>query len=408
MEHQTSTSISPYFDAEYVIPHELGHQWAGDNVTCSPVNHMWLNEGFASYSEVLYFEFQYGPETAKSWLGSQRHLSAGSPYVENLETDDVFDGETVYDKGSWLVHMLRHQMGDEMFFTAMDDYFHTSEYAGGSANTEQLSDFLSQYYGSDLSWFFDAWVYQEGQPNYKYSYRSEADPEKSGYQVDFFLAQQNLDGIFPMNVEIAAYAGDFDTLMRVWNGSIGDYYQFHFPNPPDSFIVDPDDKILRTAGQVPFTMHISVADVPDCYYGVPFSFTFSAVGGTPPYTWQKTLGQFPYGLTLNQSTGELSGTPGWKAEYYFKIKCTDSSVPALTEERTYTVIVTDPIPESGDCDGSGEIDIDDIIFLINYVFAGGPAPNPLSVGDVNCSSFIDIDDIVYLINYVFGGGPAPC
>lgn len=68
----------------------------------------------------------------------------------------------------------------------------------------------------------------------------------------------------------------------------------------------------------------------------------------------------------------------------------------------------------GDANASGgdpAVDIDDIVFLINYVFGGGPAPVPLAAGDANCSGgdpAVDIDDIVYLINYVFGGGPAPC
>ncbi len=62
----------------------------------------------------------------------------------------------------------------------------------------------------------------------------------------------------------------------------------------------------------------------------------------------------------------------------------------------------------GDCNGSGAITISDAVFLINYIFAGGAAPNPLYVGDLNCSSAISISDVVYLINYIFSGGPPPC
>ncbi|MCK4657406.1 MAG: hypothetical protein KAT85_10235, partial [candidate division Zixibacteria bacterium] len=62
----------------------------------------------------------------------------------------------------------------------------------------------------------------------------------------------------------------------------------------------------------------------------------------------------------------------------------------------------------GDCDGSGEIDIDDVVFLINYIFSSGPAPDPIEVGDADCSGEIDIDDVVYLIAYIFSSGPAPC
>lgn len=62
----------------------------------------------------------------------------------------------------------------------------------------------------------------------------------------------------------------------------------------------------------------------------------------------------------------------------------------------------------GDADGSGGIDIDDVVYLIAYIFTGGPAPDPLDAGEVDCSGSIDIDDVVYLIAYIFTGGPAPC
>lgn len=75
-----------------------------------------------------------------------------------------------------------------------------------------------------------------------------------------------------------------------------------------------------------------------------------------------------------------------------------------------TMTITDPSQEflCGDVDDSGGVDIDDIVFLINFVFSGGIAPNPAESGDVDCSGGIDIDDIVYLIQFVFGGGPQPC
>jgi len=62
----------------------------------------------------------------------------------------------------------------------------------------------------------------------------------------------------------------------------------------------------------------------------------------------------------------------------------------------------------GDADGSGAVDIDDAVYLIQYIFAGGPAPVPIESGDSDCSGDVDIDDVVYLINYIFGGGNTPC
>ena len=62
----------------------------------------------------------------------------------------------------------------------------------------------------------------------------------------------------------------------------------------------------------------------------------------------------------------------------------------------------------GDADGSGSVDISDAVQLISYIFAGGPAPYPLTSGDANCDAAVDISDAVYLITYIFAGGPAPC
>ncbi len=408
MEHQTSTSIGPNFNTEYVIAHELGHQWCGDQVTCATFNHIWLNEGFASYIEVLYFEFNYGWATAKNWLMGQRHIDAGTPYVEDIETQQIFDGVTVYDKGSWLVHMLRRQMGDDKFFPAMQYYLFDSEFAGGAATTEDLSSVMSMFYGSDMSWFFNAWVYQNGQPDYKYSFISEEDTANGGYLVSLYLAQENMDGVFPMNVPIVAHSSGYDSSFTVWNGSAGDLYQFNMPGPAVYIQIDPDDDILKTVEQVGFTMHIVANNLPDAELDSQYSFTFTAVGGVPDYSWQIVAGQLPDGLSLDQVTGEISGTPTQIGDYTFTILCADSDSPPATEQREYTITVVEEIFVRGDTDGSGEIDIDDVVYLIDYIFGGGPAPDPLWTGDADCSTGIDIDDVVYLIEYIFGGGPAPC
>lgn len=407
MEHQTSTSIGHNFNTEYVIAHELGHHWAGDNVTCEDFHHIWVNEGFASYTEVLYFEYTYGSSYAYSWLLSQEHINAGTPYVEDIEHDPIFDGITVYDKGSWLAHMLRQQMGDSLFFPAMQDFYLTSEFAGRSATTEDLCAHVSQYYGSDMSWFFDAWVYQNHQPNYKYSHSSEPLPTRDGYLVTLVLEQQNTDGIFPMHVEVRAYGGGVDSTFTVWNANEVDVYQFTSQYPPTWFQIDPDDHILKTVEQVPFTMHIAVGDVPDAHLDRPYGFSFWAIGGVPEYSWELAAGELPSGITFDQGTGILAGNPSELGEWSFTIRCTDSDSPANIEERTYTISVTELIFTRGDCDNSGGIDIDDVVFLINYIFTGGPAPDPIDAGDADCSGEVDIDDAVYLIAYIFTGGPPP-
>lgn len=150
-------------------------------------------------------------------------------------------------------------------------------------------------------------------------------------------------------------------------------------------------------------------DLPPAYVGEPFSYTFWAVGGTEPYTFRKGIGTLPAGLSLDANTGELSGTPAFKFEYFFYIIVEDAG--GLEDTVGVPFPIDDPPPPPwicGDVNDSDGIDIDDIVYTIAYVFQGGPAPIPEESGDVNCSGAVDIDDIVYLIDYVFTGGDDPC
>jgi hypothetical protein len=92
----------------------------------------------------------------------------------------------------------------------------------------------------------------------------------------------------------------------------------------------------------------------------------------------------------------------------FRMALQGEYLHVATENGYYCFHANLVIPECGDVNASGGVDIDDVVFLISYIFAGGFAPDPISVGDVDESGGIDIDDVVYLIAFIFAGGPAPC
>lgn len=92
----------------------------------------------------------------------------------------------------------------------------------------------------------------------------------------------------------------------------------------------------------------------------------------------------------------------------FRMALLDEYLHVATENGYYCFHVNLITPECGDANASGGVDIDDVVFLISYIFAGGIAPDPIDVADVNCSGGVDIDDVVYLIMYIFAGGPGPC
>lgn len=106
-----------------------------------------------------------------------------------------------------------------------------------------------------------------------------------------------------------------------------------------------------------------------------------------------------------QTTIRMGGYDTYSPTYYGSIYGFEHTYQPVTVAGIVTVI--EPIL-CGDADGSGEIDIDDAVFLINYIFAGGPPPDPLASGDTDCSGGIDIDDVVQVIGYIFAGGNAPC
>jgi hypothetical protein len=148
-------------------------------------------------------------------------------------------------------------------------------------------------------------------------------------------------------------------------------------------------------------------DMPEPYYQESYSYQFWAIGGQPPYEWRKSLGQLPYGLALS-AAGEIYGVPGYKGTSTFQIIVDGQS--GLSDTAWITMTVDDP-PITyicGDVDASESVDIDDVVYLISYIFMGGSPPNPLESGDADCTGEVDIDDALCLIEYIFSGGPAPC
>jgi len=159
-------------------------------------------------------------------------------------------------------------------------------------------------------------------------------------------------------------------------------------------------------------VHIMSHQIPDGYKEVPYNYQMQVIGGTPPYNWTYVSGDMPYGLIFTGGAqGTISGTPTWKATFYFTFAVSDNSAPTMVDTINCSMKITDPPPPAyicGDADASGAVDISDAVYLVSYIFSGGPAPNPMLSGDANCSSDVDISDAVYLISYIFSGGPAPC
>lgn len=154
-----------------LVAHELSHHWFGNQVTCATARDMWLNEGWASYCEAIYMEHFKGIDAHKRYVASNQqsvvksaHMTDNGYWALNNIPDNITYSTTVYDKGSMVVHNLRHYMGDALFFPAVQSYL--TAFSENHASSEQLRDHLSSHSGMSLNGFFNNWVFNGGFPQY--------------------------------------------------------------------------------------------------------------------------------------------------------------------------------------------------------------------------------------------------
>jgi len=184
-------SVSGTRASEGLIAHEVAHQWFGDSVTERDWHHIWLSEGFATYFTQLYNEFVHGrDEMVRGMQGARSTVLAfyaANPELpviaEQLTDPNELLNRNAYQKGAWVLHMLRRQVGDEAFWAGIRDYYRV--YRGGNALTEDLQSIMENASGQELRWFFDQWTRVPGHPviSGQWSYDAAAD------QVQLHLTQ---------------------------------------------------------------------------------------------------------------------------------------------------------------------------------------------------------------------------
>jgi aminopeptidase N len=197
MEHQTMSFM--YSFGFELIAHELAHQWFGNYITLGSWQHIWLNEGFATYLTGLAYEHYKDGFYWYDWrrLTVQRitSLPEGSVFVpDTTDVSRIFNGRLSYSKGAYILHMLRWILGDEPFFKALRNYYNDPEVANGFASHEQVVAHFEAAGDTSLTAFFNDWYYGEGFPIYSLNF-SQVDNElvkvtllqsTSHLSVDFF------------------------------------------------------------------------------------------------------------------------------------------------------------------------------------------------------------------------------
>lgn len=272
MEHQTATSLCCF--GRSLVAHELAHQWWGDMITCANWQHIWLNEGFASYSEALYVEAKSGISAYRDYMNRMASNFAGRLFVDDTTHPGRIFARIVYHKGAWVLHMLRGLLGDETFFAVLRAYASDPDLKYGVATTEDFQRVAERVSGHDLSRFFRQWVYSPGMPRYLYAWSSV----KSGnrFQITLRIKQEQKDTTtfsMPIRLRIEYPTGQQE--LRLDNSRRCQTYILSLDQQPRRILLDPDDWILKTAAEVPFEMLSSRCEV------VPLSFQLKPVTPNP-------------------------------------------------------------------------------------------------------------------------------
>ena len=198
----SENSVTGKSRAENLMAHEIAHQWFGNSVTENDWHHIWLSEGFATYLAAVYQEKTYGKQKLEETMKSARDrvigfsLRSQKPVVDTTVTDLMrLLNPNSYQKGAWILHMLRRELGDDLFWRGMRLYY--EDYRNKNALTRDFQMVMEKVSNRDLGKFFNQWLFVAGQPDLKIY----ADSGKRKGFTDLII-EQTQDKLFSFEIEL--------------------------------------------------------------------------------------------------------------------------------------------------------------------------------------------------------------
>jgi aminopeptidase N len=198
----SENSVTGNGDAENLMAHEIAHQWFGNSVTENDWHHIWLSEGFATYLTAVYLEKTYGKEKSDETMKSARERVLGfysespKPVVDTTVTDLMkLLNANSYQKGAWVLHMLRHKMGDDLFWKGMRLYY--EDFRNKNALTSDFKMVMESVSNKNLGKFFNQWLFTAGQPDLRITIN-----EGTGKGLTDLIIEQTQDYLFSFDIDI--------------------------------------------------------------------------------------------------------------------------------------------------------------------------------------------------------------
>ena len=246
-------------DSEGLISHEMAHQWFGDLVTCKDWSHIWLNEGFATYYETLYAGHKHGRnELLYQLYGRARSITAMSNDVNAVvrrtyDSPSEMFGYQAYPKGGWVLHMLRSQLGEDLYRRCIKTYLERHQY--GNVVTEDLRAVIEEMTGRSYDQFFNQWVYHAHNPELEITY-SWDEPTRLA-RLSIRQVQKTDDNVllfnFPLTIRFKFASGKIDRTIQVSKKE--EDFSFALEEMPKVVRIDPDYTVFaKVAFNIPSAM----------------------------------------------------------------------------------------------------------------------------------------------------------
>ncbi|MBA7522279.1 hypothetical protein ES705_14397 [subsurface metagenome] len=252
MEHQTMSSIYRtgfVGNNYYLMAHEMSHMWWGDMVTCFGWANVWLNEGFATYSDALYREHRENHQVFINTMISRRnsYFSSEASFPHSIydpPANHIFNWGHSYCKGSWLCHMIRYLCGDDNTWLNLLATYRDS-FAYQDASTDDLNQIMNQVLVDDYDWFFDEWVYDMGYPDYDVVWGKVYESPDWRLILDITQVQSLGPAVFHMPLPIGVDYPSGDTIITLAIDQVSHHFEFLLAQEPIDITIDPETWIIQ-------------------------------------------------------------------------------------------------------------------------------------------------------------------
>jgi len=234
------------------IAHEIAHQWFGDAVTEADWDHIWLSEGFATYFQNIFIAYYFGNDSLLNAVRLERKqiiyyimTNPNSAVVDTSITTltDLLNINS-YQKGGWVLRMLQHVLGDNIFWKGIRLYY--KNYMNSNTLTKDFEATMEKVSGKNLEWFFNEWIYKPGLPYLSGEWEYDS---KSKLLIVRIKQVQGVDNIIKMPLDLGLYFNkDKKAEIRKIkiNASINEY-KFSVKHRPSKVIIDPDLWLLMSS-----------------------------------------------------------------------------------------------------------------------------------------------------------------